>query len=170
MARTGDVRLGASSDLDRLARALRKSAANRDIQRRLYTDLEGAAKPMVSAIKSKVKSLPSKGQNAARGRRSLRSRIARNVRMRTSTGELPGVEVSVDRNALPDGERNLPAYMEGETPFHRWRHPVFGNSSVWVQQDHHDYFYSSAQPYVRDAEKSVEGIVADVAKDIEKGI
>jgi len=45
----------------------------------------------------------------------------------------------VDGRKMPNRSRSVQAYMEGTKP--RWRHPVFGNANVWVQQDPHPYFY-----------------------------
>jgi hypothetical protein len=63
-----------------------------------------------------------------------------------------------------DHGQNLPAYANAaQTRWRRWRHPVYGNTDVWVSQDWpsaHGWFdgtiRGSAQRFTDAAERALE--------------
>ena len=66
-------------------------------------------------------------------------KMARAVEGKVRTTRRPGVIVWVNPGRMPPGKRNLPAYMQGDPPFQRWRHRTFGHRP-WVTQQPHPYF------------------------------
>ena len=61
--------------------------------------------------------------------------------------------------------KSLPAYVEGEKP--RWRHPVFGDRDVWVDQRPDPVFYRTIQPHTYKARVAADQILEDIARKLE---
>lgn len=96
----------------------------------------------------------------ARRRRSsrptgLRASVARGVKSRVQwSGFKYGVRIYVDTSSLPQSQRKLPRYLDGQG---RWRHPVWGHRDRWVDQSGQDYFRSTIKPHekrLRDATRA----------------
>lgn len=154
-------------DLAGLARQLRRLEDGKELRKQLRKNITAAAKPMVPAIRNKVKGLPSKGQSRARGRPGLRASTAKATRLQVQmSGRYAGVTVRVDPKKMPAGMHNLPAYLEGAPPFQRWRHPVFGDTETWVTQRPRPYFYAIATH----AEPRVKAAVAEAVDSIRRQI
>jgi hypothetical protein len=141
-ARPWDVRT--STDLRRVALGLRMMD-DRAVTGEFRRELRAAARPLVPAVRSSALSIPS-AQGRARRRgashdgRSLRAAIARAVTLKVRTSyKTAMVRLLVDGRKMPGREGKLPQYMEGTA--RPWRHPVFGNTNVWVTQPPHPYFY-----------------------------
>lgn len=96
------------------AKGKRKTAA---IERRALT---GKTKVDVGGDKARVMAAT-----------SLRASIAKGVRIENrSSGKRAGVRVLSRTSALPADQKYLPRHMNRG----KWRHPVFGNRDVWVEQ------------------------------------
>ncbi len=153
-------------ELRALARDLRGHADRKEINARLRRELRVVARTMVPPIRAAIMAIPSQGQNAARGRRGLRQRMASatQVAVRT-TGGSAGVKIWVNPRRMPPGQGSLPGYMEGEG---RWRHPTFG-SEPWFTQAPHPYFYRTVEPLLPRAEHAAEQVLDEIADAIERG-
>ncbi|WP_435111872.1 hypothetical protein [Nocardiopsis synnemataformans] len=172
--RRDPVTIEGFGNLKQLQKALRAYGGPKakELRRRLAKELRGVLKPAVPAVRGAVRRIPSKGQNKRRGRRSLRSDIARatTLKMRAQ-GKFVGAEISIRPDKMPDDRRNLASYMEGESPFNRWRHPIFGDRNRWVQlQPRHQFFYKAVEPHLSTMREAADRIVVDVAADLEKEI
>lgn len=142
-------------DIEQAARALRRvpgrtSAGLRDSLRR-------SARPLAAKARAKVRALPTKG----RGSTGLRRRVARGVEVSATTDRPPRVQIRV-RMRQRD-ERNLPRYMDKRDT---WRHPVFGNRSVWVTQKspRGDWFLETMRRGERDIRAEISEVLEDVAE------
>lgn len=163
-----NLRVEGAGELRGLARQLKGIEARKDIMRELRKALRAAGRPMVPAVRASVLSLPSRGESARRGRRSLRRSIASATRLDVNTGGArAGVTVRVHPRKMPDGQRALPALLEGaDGP---WRHPLFGNREVWMSQAAHPYFAPAVNPLIPRAERLAEDALDNVADQIERG-
>lgn len=171
MSRDLEFRVEGGAELRRLARELRDLEDGKEILKQLRKDLKKIANErMVPAVKQAALSIPSKGQSSRRGRRSLRTSIARATQARVrSAGRSAGVTIWVSPRRMPEGQHNLPAYMEGMRPFQRWRHPRFGDTDHWYTQRAHPYFYKTIRPLEGDAQDAALRAVDAVANRIERG-
>lgn len=163
------VRVEGAERIRALARTFREYEDGRELRRRLRVELKRSATRIQQAEQAAVMALPSKGESARRGRPSLRRSIARatQIRVRTSGARNAGVLVWVNPRRMPPGQGALPAYMEGLRPYHRWRHPVFGNSDVWVQQQARPWFYRTAARYELSAQRDAARAIDSIADEIE---
>ena len=158
-----------SDDLVDTARALRRASNGRELRKRLRKDITKEAKPVVAAVRKKVKTLPSTGESKRRGRPGLRNRTARATRLQAQmSGRYAGVTIRVDPRKMPPGMHNLPAYLEGRAPFDRWRSPNFGRTAdEWKQQPPHPYFYAIAERAEPSVKRAVAAGVESIRRQIE---
>lgn len=131
-----DIGLRQGRDLTRITRELRRMDG-KELLKRFRKELRSAARPLVPAVRASIRQIPSKRPYRADG---LRGRLSKATTLEVKTaGRQAAVAIRVDGRKMPSRSRAVQAYMEGTKP--RWRHPVFGNRDVWVQQDPHPYFY-----------------------------
>ena len=154
-----------SDDLVQVTRALRGVEDGKELRKQLRRNITAAAKPMVPAVRSKVKSLPSKG-GPRPGRPPLRASVAKATRLQVQmSGRYAGVTIRVDPKKMPEGMHNLPGYLDGTAPFERWRSPNWGRDQ-WKTQPSHPYFYAIARRY----EPAVKQAVAESIETIRRQI
>lgn len=129
--------------------------------------LKDAAKPFVPRVRASVMAIPTKVDGEQTG---LRARIAACAEV-ASWDPAPrqvSVAVQINPHRMPDRERGLPLYMEGaaEGRHDRWRHPVYGNQDVWVQQPAHPYFFQAAGGFGRAAGEAMKSALEDITRQI----
>lgn len=164
------LRVQGAEQLRRLSRDLRQLEDGREIRKDLVRNLKAVANEVVRAERAAVLALPSKGENARRGRRPLRRRFASATQARVRpSGRDAGVSVLINPKRMPEGQHNLPAYWNRERGYERLRHPVFGDEDTWVQQPVHPWFYETARPYEAEAPRRLIGVLNAVARDLERG-
>ena len=104
----------------RVSAALR--AVDQSLEHEFRADLRDAADVLARQAQHEVMSIPTYTANHS----GLRARVAKGVGVKLSP---VGVVVTASMNHKD--ERNIPAYLDVMAG---WRHPVFGNRSVWVHQ------------------------------------
>jgi hypothetical protein len=149
------------ADLSEISRELRRMN-DKAIIRQFRTELRAAAAPLVPAVRTSIDAIPVKGTSGSTG---LRARLKKAVTLRVRTsGKNAQVSILMSTAKMPSGQRALPAYMEGtKSP---WRHPVFGNTDNWRQQDSHPFFYRTVRPLGAGAKVAVNKITADITRKI----
>ncbi len=148
------------ADLKKIARELRKMD-DKEVGKRFRKELRAAAAPFVPAVRSSIASIPVKGQKST----GLRKRLQKAVTLRVkTTGKNASVSILMSTAKMPDGQKALPAYMEGTKP--RWRHPVFGDTDNWKQQDSHPYFFPVMRSAGTSARLAVDRMVKQITVDI----
>jgi hypothetical protein len=158
--------LADSGDLKRLAKALRRLADGKALRKELTGELREVLRPIVPQVKAAYLAGPSMRGKARRKGGSLRSQLARTVRIEVrTTGKLAGARIRADGRRMPSGMRALPKAYEGVT---RWRRPVFGNREVWVAQQSHPTFYPAVRPSEAQARQAIDQVVAGVFRKIER--
>lgn len=153
--------VSSGADLRVISKQLRRMN-NREITRRFRTELRAAAKPLVPVVKQAALDIPVKGTSGSTG---LRKRLSKSVHMNVrTTGRKAGVSIQADAKRMPNGQKALPAYMEGTKE--RWRHPVFGNDDNWVMQDAHPWFYPALKTLGVRGRAGVEAVVESITRNI----
>lgn len=143
---------------------------NPEIKKRFRKELRAAAAPLVPAVRASIRSIPSKRGYSPDG---LRGRMVKATRLEVKTvGKSAGVAIRVDGRKMPSGQKRLPPLMEGEGVQRgrrvdtRWRHPVFGNRNVWVQQDSHPYFFPVVRMAGLASRRAVNKVLDGITRDI----
>ena len=153
-----EVRRG--RDLQRISRELRRMDSP-EIKKRFRKELRAAAAPLVPRVRSAIRSIPAKQGYAPGGLRSSLSQATR-LEMKT-TGRQAGVAIRVDGRKMPSHMKSLPSMVEGKK---RWRHPVFGNRDVWVNQTSHPYFYNALRVAGPASRRAVSRVLDGISRDI----
>lgn len=152
-----------TGDLRRLAKDLRGQADGKELRREFTSNVQGVLRPVVDEVKAAYRAAPSQQGKARRRGGSLRGQLARATQMSVRTGgRRAGVRIGVSGKRMPEGMRSLPRYVEGTKP--RWRHPVFGDRDVWVDQE----AWPTATPVVERHEHEVVAAVNRVADRIRR--
>ncbi|WP_141579656.1 hypothetical protein [Actinomadura sp. WMMA1423] len=161
-----------SRDLARLGRDLQR-AGRKDLKKEALKRMRRSVQPIAPEIKRAVKATPggtSEGRSvaarAARPRR-LRDATARGVQVKASlTGKYAGVRLRVDTRHFPDGEKNLPKYLEGTLP--RWRSPSWGHDP-WKVQRAHPYFFVTIRPHIPAVQAEVAKVIKETMDELGGG-
>jgi hypothetical protein len=146
-----------SGDLKRLARELRQLEDGKELVRDLRRSLRAILTPVRDEVKAAYRAAPSRRGGTRRRGGSLRGQLAKVTRVEVRpSGRRPVALVRVDGRRMPFGMRSLPQMWEGEK---RWRHPVFGNTDLWVQQPSHPRFDAIVARHEGRARREVEQTV-----------
>lgn len=166
------VEVVGARQLTELHTALRRQADGKQRVKDLRKALNQAAKPLVPAIRSNIRSMPSQGESRRRGRKTLRSRLSRSVTTQVKfRGRGAGVFVYMNPRKMPDRQKGLPGYFEMLPGKSRLRHPVFGNTDVWVTQyvPPEGYFTRALDGTERRVARNVERVIEETKRDVEEG-
>jgi len=135
------VEVTITPDLDKLTRALRRTAEGKLIKNEMARALREIGKDVVRIERESIMETPitadprgtkPSGKGGGKGiRRPIANSIVTRNRLTTTQRTVAGIEVRVSKSALPEGLKNIPSAMERRGG---WRHPVFGNRDVWVRQ------------------------------------
>lgn len=133
----------------------------------LQAAARAAALPIVNDVKAAVLAIPVTGgggggsfaraaaaKRTPKGGHGLRNTIASATGMQIrTTGRLSGVRIRINVSKLPPDQQSLPWALDSPTG---WRHPVFGDSNVWVRQRGHPYFEVTIRKHHAAARAKVE--------------
>jgi hypothetical protein len=129
-----------------------------DLRKSMVKRTRDAIYPVVPVLRAAITSLPSGGT----GHTGLREKTARGVQVKVSVaGPRVGARLRVDPRLFPANAKSLPKRLEG---IGRWRHPVWGNTDVWVNQESHPYFYRTLLPFQGHMKTEITKILADTAE------
>lgn len=169
MARKQEIVITGVTEVKDLARELRKHADGKEIRKMMIKEFRRAIKPMAKAAKTGALELPSKGENARRGRPSLRLELSKAVSTQIKlSGRSAGVRVFVNPKRMPEGKKSLAKHVEGTPGWQIWRHPVFGHD-VWVTQEPHPFFTTATRPAEPAAQRAIKNVVDQIQRDLEHG-
>ncbi|KOG73555.1 hypothetical protein ADK77_08490 [Streptomyces antibioticus] len=115
--------------LDALVRAIRAEEDGKALRKELARNMREALKPAAAEAKSQIMSMSSAGLPTAP---ALRSSIARKIRPEVKLGgRWSGARVKAFKTKNVRGFPNAPKRTNRAGG---WRHPVWGNREVWIQQ------------------------------------
>ena len=154
------IRLQDGGDLRRISRELRRMD-DKEVKKRFRKELRAAAKPLVPKVRASIRGIPSKRGYSPDGLRGALSKATK-LEVKT-TGKQAGVAIRVDGRKMPSHMKSLPSMVEGKK---RWRHPVFGNRNVWVNQPKHPYFYNVVRIAGPASRRAVNRVLDGITKDI----
>ncbi|MDQ0992162.1 hypothetical protein [Streptomyces sp. V3I7] len=113
-----------------LARAIRAEEDGKQLRKELAKNMREALKPGAQQAKSGIMAMPSSGLMPTAP--ALRSAIARKIRPEVKLGgRWSGARVKAFKTKNVRGFPNAPKRTNRASG---WRHPVWGNREVWIQQ------------------------------------
>lgn len=157
MARSSQsYRIVAGPEFGNVVKAL--DLVDHDMPGKFREELRAAADPLAQKARNAVLALPTYGRKHT----GLRARVAAGVSVATGGPSLVRIETSMpepDEAMLPRGLDNGPK---------GWRHPVYGNRNVWVQQRGYSWFRSTIADGQPELEKDLQGVLDDAADTIDR--
>lgn len=146
-----------------------KRAGRGDLQRNLRRSIRSAGRPTEVALRSAVMrvQVTSSRRGTARPDVStgLRARVARAIG--TSVTQR-GIRIRVDEKKVGPYGRSLPRYLDGSiASYRRWRHPVFGQPTVWTEQSGSAWFFTTIQSRQGTFQRAVLDAMDDTTRELE---
>ncbi|GAA4676893.1 hypothetical protein GCM10023347_34070 [Streptomyces chumphonensis] len=116
-------------NLRQISRALKAEEDGKELRKELTKNMREALKPGAARAKNNIMAMES---STPHGGPALKSAIARKIRpdVRIS-GRFPGAKIKAFKTPNTRGFANAAKRTNRASG---WRHPVFGNREVWVQQ------------------------------------
>ncbi|MFJ1664799.1 hypothetical protein ACIOK4_00130 [Streptomyces bottropensis] len=116
-------------NLRNISRALREEEDGKDLRKELTRNMREALKPGAAEAKSNIMSM---GSATPHGGPALKSSIARKIRPEARiSGKFPGAKIKAFKTPNVRGFANAAKRTNRSSG---WRHPLFGNREVWIQQ------------------------------------
>lgn len=165
------VSVQGSEQLKRLSRDLK--GAPRELRLGLRKQIRDAGKPVVADLRRATLAVdvraPGGDQlfNTPTHRAGLRSSVARATGLSQTTR---GIRIRVSNSLLAKTHPpNLAKYLDGTLNRYRtWRHPVYGNREVWVQQFGEPYFFVTIRKHTKTFRRACFKAMEDTAARIAK--
>jgi hypothetical protein len=164
-----------------------------DLRKKLRASINEAGKPVLDEVKERIQTLhvsSGHGGGARRrqmfamveaGRRAhargadvrgaalraskrstgLRTRIAAATKLQITA---KGVRFVVNSSQLPESQRTLPRHLDSPKG---WRHPVFGNREVWVDQKGGPWFADTIKRRAPEFRSAIVKAMDDISQEIE---
>lgn len=131
MASTASVNLELTpQNLRNISNALKAEEDGKALRKELTKNMREALKPGATRAKSSIMSMASTTPHAGP---ALKGAIARKIRPEVRiTGKFPGAKIKAFKTK---NLRNFPNAPKRTNRASGWRHPVYGNREIWVQQN-----------------------------------
>lgn len=148
------------ADLKRILDAAKK--ANPALATALRKRLRGIGNDVVKDMRRLIMATPPSGGRSP-GRHTTRKQIAAGISTKIATAkDKQGISVVQSAGKLPPARRPMSrAYNKP-----RWRHPVFGNTKVWVAQKGNPSFGRRIKPFEPKAAAEIRAALAEMADQI----
>ena len=130
MASTASLHLELTAEnLRNVSNALKAEEDGKELRKELTKNMREALKPGAARAKSSIMSMAS---STPHNGPALKTSIARKIRPEVRiTGKFPGAKIKAFKTK---NLRNFPNAPKRTNRASGWRHPVFGNTEIWVQQ------------------------------------
>ncbi len=166
-----------SNDLKQLGKDFRQASNGKELRQAFNWQVGAVLRPIVGQVRAAYRAAPSGGHGSAskarQGQPDLRGLLAKATGMQVRTsGRQAGVRIAVRGKKMPSGMRSLPRYWEGEATTAgrgRWRHPVFKDRTIWVQQPSRRTFEPVVAPHLPQVTAAVNKARDEVAAKLERG-
>jgi len=151
-----------------LAKTLKQHSDGKRLRRELNRNLKSAIEPIKDKAKSNLLSIASSGRPHGT---VLREAVAKELKVQVATGRRAGVKLRVRKRNMPRAFTNAPKALNNPKG---WRHPVLGDTDVWVAQTAQptEWFDSAHRDdgmrrQVRDAvQQAMETVAVQIATDV----
>ncbi len=156
------LRVGSPEYYD-LVRSLKGAENGKVVLRSMGKEFRLQGKPVLQSVKKSALGTPSKGQNARRGRPSLRRSLSKSAVLQVKVQKDAVMIVKIAGKKMPKGMQGLPPYIEGQNA--RLRHPTFGHDP-WVRQTPHPFFWNAVEPYRTRVAAGMDDVLQKIAEDL----
>lgn len=183
------LKVAGSAKFRAAAQQLRQ-AGRVDLRREMVSRMRDAGREILDDQRAEVRRLPVSGQRFYRSgsrrevgadgrvrqvpvpyRRNtrstgLRQRVARALSLEVKTSGSPRVRFVAKPEKMPPGQEKLPRHLDNPKG---WRHPVFGNTEMWVAQKGGSWFWPPIKRKIRLFRQRLDEAVTATVEKIERG-
>lgn len=155
------------------------SKIDSELKKALRREMVSKTAPIVEEVRQAALAIPaSRDAGSTRKKKGqtlgLRASLAAAAKADfngTSKGGVVKIKISSTRFLSVSGRvnRSLPYYVEGRRK-RAWRHPVFGNTDVWVEQQKHPFLGVTVMRHKKDFVNAVQGAVDETMKALDSVI
>jgi hypothetical protein len=143
-----------SASFNRTMRALR--GFDKKIYARTRTRLRAVSKPLVADVQAEIR----RGGPSKTG---MREGLADGTKATISLGKKAGVTIVTSPARLPAGKQPMArTWNKGS-----WRHPVFGDQSVWVAQTGHVFFAPTILKHRAELQRAQLAALQDAIREVD---
>jgi hypothetical protein len=167
-----------------------RQAGRVDLRREMVSRMRAAGREVLDDQRAEVRRLPVSGERfyrsgarrevGADGRvrqvpvryrrdtrsTGLRNRVARSLSLEVKTGGTPRVRFVAKPEKMPAGQQKLPRHLDNPRG---WRHPVFGNTEMWVGQRGGSWFWPPIKRGIRLFRQRLDEAITATVEKIERG-
>lgn len=150
-----------------VSRALRK-AGRGDLQKNLRRNIRAAARPVEADLRAAVMRVRVTSDKGGAVRPDLSTGLrARTARAIGTSVTQRGVRIKVNEKKIGPYGRSLPRYLDGTiAKYRRWRHPVFGQETVWVEQQGSAWFFSTIRSRAGTFQRAILAAMDETTRDL----
>ena len=155
------------------------SKIDSEIKKALRKEMMQKTAPIVEEVRQAALAIPAsreagstrKKKGQALGLRASLAAAAKADFNGTSKGGVVKIKISSTRFLAVSGRtnRSLPYYVEGRRK-RAWRHPVFGNTEVWVEQQKHPFLGVTVMKHKQDFTNAVQKAVDETMQALDSVI
>lgn len=143
------------------------------IKKALRKRIRDLAKPITADVKAAALEIPVKKSSNRSGSMGLRKSLSMAAKYEiraTKKGAVVhfriGTKTFMSAANMP---RTIPYYVEGRRK-RPWRHPVFGNPDVWVEQDPHPFLGATVMSHKNKFMEGMQKAVDDALDELQREI
>lgn len=178
-----DITVTAGPEFAAVAKRLKDEGA-KALQKSMNKRIKAAADPVLKDLQKAVRNVTVRsargggsrartafsGTPAAARKRGggLRETTARAIQLKIQgSGQSVGVKIRIDGTKLPPDQRGLPKLLDGQRP---WRHPVWGNTAVWVTQQGEPWWTPTIERAMPALRTELAKIIDDVIAELDRSL
>ena len=140
-----------------------RDAGRADLKRKINRNIKRAGEPALTAVRAATLRIDVTSTGRGGQSRQLRRRVAAATKIST----LPsGIRIGVrGRQIDPRYGRSLAFLLYGQGT---WRHPVFGDQDVLVEQQGQDAFFETLRPFRREWQAAIEQAMEETVRELDR--
>jgi hypothetical protein len=148
-----------------------KAQGRGELSRKMRANVRSAGAPVVADLRRAVMAVQVESDRGGYARpdedRGLRLAVAKALAISITQ---KGIRIRVNEKRVdPVYGRSLPRYLDASLKkYQRWRHPVFGNSDVWVEQTGQPWFFVTILRHADDFRRAVLRAVDDTIRELRR--
>lgn len=164
-----------------------KQAGRTDLRKKMRKNIRDAGQPVVADLRRAVMGVKVTRGNDPYLRRTQETGVAprrstdrwgprsTGLRMRTARAltlsqTRKGIRIQVSARKFGDYGVTLPRYLDTEASprWKRWRHPVFGDPDVWVEQSGSPWFFVTFSKHKSKFIDAVDDAIDEMIRELER--
>lgn len=144
-------------------------AQSQKLPARLRSQVRTAGAPVIADLRRAVMTVQVESDRGGFARPDLDTGLRKRVAAALTTSiTRNGIRIRVNGKRVdPRYGNSLPRYLDASLPkYQRWRHPVFGNTYVWVMQRGQPWFFNTIMRHAKTFRLAVLAALDETIKEL----